>query len=171
MKYLKNYFKQNWLYVLIFSLFLIFDQITKIIFEGKTIAIIKGVFSFTSSHNDGAGFGVLSGKVWLLILFTIFFLAFILIFNHYQKHKNALYSWSMSLIFAGAIGNLIDRIFFGYVRDFLFFELINFPIFNVADSCLTIGIILLVVFLLFIEPKLAKQEKQTNSIDNDTNSH
>ena len=118
------------------------------------------MFSLTSSHNDGAGFGILSGKTWLLIIITIVFMIFIAYFAYKQKRKNALFRWSIALIFAGAFGNLIDRLIFGYVRDFLFFELINFPIFNIADSCLTIGIILLVVFLLFVESKLARKEQE-----------
>ncbi len=165
-----NYFKKNWVYILIFAIFLIFDQITKVILDGKTIGLISGVFSFTSSHNYGAGFSILTGKGWLLITLTFVFLAFIGVFNHFQKQKNALYKWSMALIISGAIGNLIDRIFLGYVRDFLYFELINFPIFNVADSCLTIGIILLCVFLVFVEPKLKKansQKTETNSGQDD----
>ena len=160
MKKLKEYFKHNWVFYVIFVGFLLLDQITKIIFEGKTIPLIQGVFSFTSSHNEGAGFGILSGKTWLLIVITIVFMIFIAYFAYKQKRKNALFRWSIALIFAGAFGNLIDRLIFGYVRDFLFFELINFPIFNVADSCLTIGIILLVVFLLFVEPKLARKEQE-----------
>ena len=68
----------------------------------------------------------------------------------------------MALIISGAIGNLIDRIFLGYVRDFLSFDLIHFPIFNFADSCLTIGIILLCVFLVFIEPKISKKKENEN---------
>lgn len=163
MKNFKEYFKQNWFYYLLLALFILLDQITKLIFEGKTIPVISGVFSFTSSHNDGAGFGILGGKVWLLILISIAFLAFILVFNHFQKHKTKLYNWSIALIIAGALGNLIDRIFLGYVRDFLYFELINFPIFNVADSLLTIGIILLCIFLIFIEPKLAKKDSNNQS--------
>lgn len=142
---------------MLFGIFLLFDQITKIVLDGKTIGLIQGVFSLTSSHNYGAGFSILTGKGWLLILLTIVFLFGILTFNYFQKTKNSLYKWSMALIVSGAVGNLIDRIFLGYVRDFLYFELINFPIFNVADSCLTIGVILLCVYFIFVEPKLKKQ--------------
>lgn len=153
----KLYIKQNWLYLTLFCIFLLFDQITKIVLDGKEIRLIEGVFILKSSHNFGAGFSILTGKGWLLILLTIVFLIGILTFNYFQKTKNSLYKWSMALIVSGAIGNLIDRIFLGYVRDFLFFELINFPIFNVADSCLTIGVFLLCVYFIFVEPKIKKQ--------------
>lgn len=166
---LKNFFKQSWLYVVIFACFVLFDQLTKLFFEGKQIGVISGVFSFTSSHNTGAGFGVLSGKLWLLLMFTFLFLIFLAVFNHYQKHKTKLYKWSMMLIVSGAVGNLIDRLIFGYVRDFLYFELINFPIFNIADSMLTIGVILLIVFLLFVEPKLSKQQKDNVDMQDKNN--
>lgn len=159
----KQYVKINWLYYLLFALFLILDQITKLVLDGKYVGLIDGIISLTSSHNYGAGFSILTGKGWLLITLTFVFLIFIGIYNYFQKQKNALYKWSMALIISGAIGNLIDRIFLGYVRDFIYFELINFPIFNIADSCLTIGIILLCVFLIFVEPKLKQKQSENNS--------
>lgn len=153
-----NYIKKTYVFILITIGLVIVDQVTKIVFDYKNITVINGVFSFTWSHNTGAGFSVLEGKTLLLIFTTIAFLIFIFVFNYFQKNKNGLYKTSMALIISGAIGNLIDRIFLGYVRDFLSFDLINFPIFNFADSCLTIGIILLCVFLIFIDPKLSKQK-------------
>ena len=159
----KQFLITNWIYITIFAGFLILDQISKLLLDGKVIPLISGVFSLTSSHNYGAGFSILTGKGWLLIVLTLLFLAGIAVYNHFQKNKNALYRWSMALIVSGAVGNLIDRIFIGYVRDFLYFELINFPIFNVADSCLTIGIILLCVFLLFVEPKIRQKQSENNS--------
>lgn len=164
--HIKNYFKLNWLYCLIFALFLALDQVTKIVLDGKTIGIFDGIISLTSSHNYGAGFSILTGKGWLLIILTFVFLGVLGVYNHFQRQKNALYKWSIALIVSGAIGNLIDRIFLGYVRDFIYFELINFPIFNVADSCLTIGITMLCVFLIFVEPKLKQKQIETNSQQN-----
>ena len=67
--------------------------------------------------------------------------------------------WGLRLVIAGAAGNLIDRVLYGYVVDFFDFRLINFPIFNVADVLLNIGVVLMLIDILFLEPKRAKKEK------------
>ena len=167
--YLWSWIKRTYIFILLAIGLIVIDQVTKLIFDYKTIPVINGVFSFTWSHNTGAGFSVLEGKTLLLIFITLAFLIFIFVFNHFQKNKNAFYKTSMALIIAGALGNLIDRIFLGYVRDFLSFDLIHFPIFNFADSCLTIGIILLCVFLIFIEPKLSKQKEMETQTKTEQN--
>ncbi len=168
--------KANYVYLILFAVFLIFDQLTKVFFTDKYIPVINGVFSFTYTQNTGAGFSVLSGKVWLLILLSVLFLIGLVVFNHFQKNKSKLYKVSYVLILSGAIGNLIDRIFLGYVRDFLSFDLIHFPVFNIADSCLTIGIILLCIFFVFYDkPKdknLVKEGQDdftNNQKDNSSN--
>lgn len=144
------------------------DMVTKMFFDGKVIEVIENIFSFTSTHNTGAGFGVLSDKVWLLILISAVFLAVLFVYNHFEKNKTKFYNFSFGLIIAGAIGNFLDRIFLGYVRDFIFMEWVKyplfnwnftirewryFPIFNFADICLTVGIILFSINLLFLQPK------------------
>lgn len=168
--FIKNFLifcKKNYVYLIIFGLLLLADQLTKVFFTDKHIVIINGVFSFDYTQNTGAGFSILSGKVWLLILLSVLFLIGIFIFNHFQKNKSKLYKVSLALIVSGAIGNLIDRVFLGYVRDFLSFELINFPVFNIADCCLTIGIILLCVFFVFFD-KPAKNVSVASTDDNST---
>ena len=67
--------------------------------------------------------------------------------------------WGLRLVIAGAAGNLIDRVLYGYVVDFFDFRLINFPIFNVADVLLNIGVVLMLIDILFLEPTRAKKEK------------
>ena len=163
LKRLFNYLIHNILFIILLGVFIAIDQVSKTFFDGKNIVVIDGVFSFTSSHNTGAGWSILSGRVWLLILISIVFLIAIFVFNYFQKHKNMLYKTSFVFIVAGAIGNLADRLFFGYVRDFLSFDLINFPVFNFADTCLTIGVILLCIYLIFVEPKLKKNSKPTQN--------
>lgn len=66
-----------------------------------------------------------------------------------------------SLVFGGAVGNLIDRLFLGYVRDFIALDFINFPVFNIADMCLCAGVIVLLVFFLFLYPKYNKKYLKT----------
>lgn len=141
-------------------LILFVDLFTKLLFDKQSIVIIEGVFSFTSSYNTGAAFSMFSGKVIYLIIFTFVYLFIFLLFDFFESKKTTskLYLASLSLIVGGAIGNLIDRIAFGYVRDFIFFEFINFPIFNVADICLTFGVILLMVYTLFFARNKKKNE-------------
>lgn len=147
------------LYSLVMLLLVALDMLTKFLLDNKVITLINGVLSFSSSHNTGAGFSIFSNQTIFLILITVIFLIIFTFFNIYEKFKlSHLYFISLSLIYAGAIGNLIDRIMLGYVRDFIYFELINFPIFNIADICLTIGVIIYAINFLFFSKKEKKNE-------------
>lgn len=132
------------------------DLLTKILLEGKTFNIIGDFFLFKSVHNFGAGLGILSGETTLLIIITSLFLVGFIVFDIFYKNKNSkLYFVAFSLILSGAIGNLIDRIFLGYVRDFIYINLPFMPYyFNIADVMLTVGVVLLFIEILFKrEPK------------------
>jgi len=127
-------------------LVLILDQITKILASNlnTTKPIINGIFHLTFTKNYGAGFSILQNQTILLILFTLIAIGFI--FYYYNKIPEKKYVMlSVSFILAGAIGNLIDRIRLGYVIDFLDFQI--WPVFNIADSAITIGTILLIIYL------------------------
>ena len=120
------------------------DQSTKLIVNKnftphESMPIIKGIFHLTLVHNRGAAFGMLKGQTFLFVFTSI--VAIILIYHGLKNTRGNLYSISLGLILAGAIGNLIDRVFFGYVIDFL--DLRIWPVFNVADSAITVGTILL----------------------------
>ncbi|MFA5145521.1 MAG: signal peptidase II [Candidatus Omnitrophota bacterium] len=132
---------------IIVSIVLSLDQLTKFLVTrsleyNKSIPVIKGVFHLTLIHNQGAAFGILKNQVPLFIFTSVF--AIILIFFNLKNNNSARrrsYSISLGLILAGALGNLIDRLFLGYVIDFLDFRV--WPVFNVADSAITAGAILL----------------------------
>lgn len=116
--------------------------VSKILLYNQSIPVIKGVFHITLIHNRGAAFGILKNQVPLFIFTSIF--AIILIYISLRNGHNkrlSLYSVSLTFILAGAIGNLIDRVFLGYVIDFLDFRV--WPVFNIADSAITVGAILL----------------------------
>ncbi len=120
--------------------------ITKNLFQNQSIPIIKGIFHITLVHNRGAAFGILKNQIPLFIITSLF--AIILIYFNLKENKQSKsYSIVLSLILAGALGNLIDRLFFGYVIDFLDFRI--WPVFNMADSAITIGAILLGWSILF----------------------
>lgn len=123
------------------------DQISKFIISkclslGESIPVVNGIFSLTLVHNAGAAFGLLKNQVYIFILATVFAVILILLDLHKKENKKvSLYTISLSLVLAGALGNLVDRVFFGYVIDFLDFHI--WPVFNIADSSITIGAILL----------------------------
>lgn len=110
-----------------------------------------GVFEFYYFENHGAAFGILQNKRILLIIMTIVILAAILwIFTKLPNTKRYLPAKVVGiLVAAGAVGNVIDRIWHGYVIDFLYFKLINFPIFNLADCYVVISMILLLLLTFF----------------------
>lgn len=141
------------------------DMLTKIIFEGKYFSVIKGFIGVYSCHNTGAAFSIFAGKQLFLIIFTGIIFVGLLVFYIKFKQDNMLYIMSMSMIISGAVGNMFDRIFLGYVRDFINLEFMNFAIFNIADCALTIGIGLLVIYVLFFdtETKITKDKKENEA--------
>lgn len=132
---------------LIVSVIVVMDQLLKFFIRKYVIDIevIKDFFSITFIKNTGAGFGILKGYTTLLIIVNV--LALIFLFYVYIKSKKSyLANISMVLIIAGAIGNLIDRLFFGYVTDFVNFTF--WPAFNLADISVSIGALILAYCLL-----------------------
>ena len=118
------------------------------------------IFDLTYLENTGAIFGSMSGQRWFLIGFTSIVIAAAVIGMFIAHKKNAKFlSFIIALFIAGGIGNLIDRIRFGYVVDMFELKLFRFAIFNVADIYVTVACILAIIYVLFIEPKKAKAEK------------
>lgn len=155
--------KKRWLFcgleLLIIGLLIVFDMLTKKYIYGycdavRDIKIIDKVIRFTAVENTGAGFGILKNQTGALtaISFISSIVLIIFIFYSYPR-RNKLLRSALVMIIAGAIGNLIDRMVLGYVRDFVYFELIDFAIFNFADSFLTIGTALLIIYILFFYSK------------------
>lgn len=134
------------MYIISFLVILI-DRITKILVEnlldGKVLNIIKNIFYFTYVKNDGAAFSILESKKLFLIIISILAL-FFLIYYVTKKDKNNI---GYFFLIGGIIGNLIDRLFLGYVIDFIGVIIFkyNFPIFNVADIFIVLG----AIFVLF----------------------
>ena len=131
------------------------DQWTKSLAVAKlqtSVELIKGVFEFTYVENRGAAFGILQNHQMMFAAFTV--IVVILIFAFYLKipqgKKYLPLNISLVVLMAGAIGNFIDRTYLGYVVDFLYFKLINFPVFNVADIYVTCSAFLLVILVMFV---------------------
>ena len=142
------------LYLLFSLLMIAADYVTKALTLanmpiGSTIPLWDGVFHLTHIRNYGAAFSIMAGQRFFLILLPMIVIIAVVLFVIAKRPKNKLLLLSLSMIASGGIGNLIDRIRFGYVVDFLDFRLINFPIFNVADIFVTVGAALFIALLLF----------------------
>lgn len=117
----------------------------------RVISVIDGVFEFRYAENPGVAFSMLEGQRWIFIPVTLVIGGIILaMMLRSPLRRYPLFNITCVLILSGAIGNLIDRIAYGYVIDFLYFRLIDFPIFNFADCCVVIGAILLFIFVIFV---------------------
>lgn len=142
--------------IVIVSLLTFFDQITKILAVKKLASgpfvLIDGVFELHYTSNYGAAWGILTGQRTFFIITTVLVML-IIAFVYVKTPKVKKYTGIIIcelLLFSGALGNFIDRIQLGYVRDFLYFSLIDFPIFNVADCYVVISAVLLCILVLFI---------------------
>ena len=141
---------KNRLFWIVAIISFVLDQITKYwvatTFElGETLPLLPGIFHFTYVTNTGAAFSILSGKVewlrWLSLAVSLGLIGIAIygpVFTFWER-------LGYGLILGGAIGNGIDRFALGYVVDFLDFRLINFAVFNLADSCISIGIVCLLI--------------------------
>lgn len=134
----------------------ILDRITKYmavdhLAEGRSLKVVPNIFHLTLVRNPGAAFGLLRGATTLFIALSVLIAVFIVIYAFRRKTDDAMMSTALGLILGGAGGNLLDRIRLGYVIDFLDFRI--WPVFNVADSAITIGAMILVLRILFQKHK------------------
>ncbi|MEN2003451.1 signal peptidase II [Staphylococcus hominis] len=134
---------------------LIIDQLTKKIITatmniGDSYEVIPHFLNITSHRNNGAAWGILSGKMGFFYIITLIILAVLIIFYIKETKYNAFMQVAISLLFAGALGNFSDRLFNGEVVDFIDTNIFgyDFPIFNIADSSLTIGVIFVIIALV-----------------------
>ena len=152
---------------IILAAIIILDQATKFIYVGAgapTITLIPGLLGLTYVENRGAAWGLFNNNQPLLYIFSaLVTLAMLAFFIRKYKKLNKLLRIALALIMAGALGNMIDRFAFMYVRDMIQFLFIDFPIFNVADSAITIGGVLLFIDVIFFE-----QEKKNDYTGKET---
>lgn len=144
---------------IISCIFILIDQITKGIIDtyltlNKSIIVIKNFFYLTNVHNKGAAWGIFDDKIYLLIGVSV--IALVIVYNFLCTFKeNKRNNIAFGILLGGIIGNLIDRIFIGYVRDFIdvYIGNYNFPVFNISDSCIVIGTVLLIYAIIKGEDK------------------
>lgn len=139
------------------------DQLTKMWLYGKSYSVMGDFLWVESSFNTGAAFSFMSGALWFFIVVTILSSAVMIYLLCSNKWGLNLFNKiSIAIILGGAIGNLIDRIALGGVRDFIYLKSINFAIFNVADMAVTIGGILLCVSLIVAIIKSYNKKEKNN---------
>ncbi|MDD3192285.1 MAG: signal peptidase II [Oscillospiraceae bacterium] len=121
-----------------------------------SVPLIDGVFHLTYVENFGAAGGILQGKQLLLIVVTSIVLVILLAALLFKKIPGRFLPWMVGLVIAGGIGNLIDRIFRGFVVDYLDFCWIHYPVFNFADCCVVVGVLAIAVYVFWSDRKREK---------------
>lgn len=150
--------KKHYIYIIIIVLFFVgLDQLSKLLIVknlviGEQIVVIKNFFTITSHRNNGAAWGMLSGSMGVFYIITIFAGGlFYYLIKDIDIKTQKLYTAGITLMIAGGLGNFIDRLFFGEVVDFIDIDLwsyTTFPIFNIADICLVVGMIIFALDVL-----------------------
>lgn len=163
MKHTKKHISCSIMIILIVA----FDQITKYfaslkLADGSVAKFIPGVVQFKYAENTGMAFSMLSGARWVFIALTVVVCVGVFYYLFSNRCKNLWLYWSLGVILSGGIGNLIDRIRFGYVVDFIEPTFVNFAIFNIADCAVTCGAVVLVGYLLYDAFKDVKKPKENS---------
>ena len=159
-----------WICAVVLAVFL--DQATKwiavIFLEGNpSVRFIDWFMQFTYVENTGAAWGIFGSpdQRWIFMTLSSVAILAIMLYIFIMKPKNKLLRYSLALIVAGGIGNMIDRILLGYVVDFLEFTFIDFPVFNVADSFVCIGAAMLILYMIIETVKEYKNGKQKSDTE------
>ena len=159
----------RWLLWLVIAVGIALDQLTKwlavtYLMPVHTVPLWEGVLHLTYVENRGAAFGMLSdNRAVFMVISTVMILA-LTVYLFCTKEKKGLFTISLSLIISGGIGNMIDRIALGYVVDFVDFTLINFAVFNFADTIVCIGAVLLASSLI---RDLVRESRRKKHVPND----
>ena len=151
------------LYMIAFIILVIIDQVVKFLVRahiplGESIPFLPHLMDLTYVQNTGGAFSILREHTWLLTLVSAVAVVVIALLVARRVLAGRLGLTAATLILAGGMGNLIDRVMLGYVTDMFQTTFMEFAVFNVADCCLTVGVVLLVVYALFFYDKLQKKE-------------
>lgn len=152
------------IYLMLSLLFIVADQVMKMwivsnfaLHTGQEL--LPGIVKLFYIQNTGAAWGILAGQQFVFYIITVFGVSAILYLMFQEKGKSKFALTTYSLLLAGALGNFIDRVRLGFVVDMFQFEFIDFPIFNIADICLTVGVAALFLYILIVERKKEKSGK------------
>lgn len=137
---------------LIVGLILFFDQLLKYLVvqyldPGQERPLIPGIISLTNIKNSGAAWSIGEGKTTFFIIVTIIFIPFAIYFLYFKKSPSSWFDWGLALILGGTLGNFIDRILHQQVVDMIMIKFFDFPIFNLADVAINLGVLCIIVYL------------------------
>lgn len=140
------------LYIFLIFAVVLLDQLVKLLVVNSipldhSVQFIPSILSIAHIRNYGAAWNIFTGQKWFLFLITLVALG-ILGYLFLKLRKNWIYALGISLMIGGTLGNFVDRIRIGYVVDMLQLDFINFPIFNVADSALSVGVVIIIIGML-----------------------
>ena len=152
------------------ALILVIDRLTKIwaveVLNGKGfVDFIKGFLSLIYVENTGVAFGMLSDKLYVMLPITVAVIGICIFIYLKNKDESKLFDYAMLLIVTGAIGNVMDKLTRGFVVDFLNFEFMDFPVFNVADISVCTGAGLLIIYILLCPDKKKEAEGKADDTD------
>lgn len=144
------------IYYIIAMILIGLDQLSKYltvqeIALGEVVPVIPNILSLTYIRNSGAAWSILEDQMIFFYVITVVVVGALIYFLHTEGKKSPIASTGIAFIMGGAIGNFIDRLHLKYVIDMIRLEFINFPIFNVADMALTIGVIILIGYIVYDE--------------------
>jgi len=152
--------------VILVIFIVLFDQVTKYfacqsLQDGLSVTVIPNILSFQYHENAGAAWGILSNHRWVFMIISCIAIIAIIAFMIYtrKQYNSKLLTVSLSFFLGGGIGNMIDRFRLEYVIDFLRFDFIDFPIFNVADSFITVGALFMLIYLTIDTVKEEKAKR------------
>lgn len=149
----------NLVYLIGAAVIILIDRLSKIwvtanaVYPGDVLKHFGSILSFTYVQNEGAAFSILSGRLGLLSIISVVFCIGVIVYWVIKKPKNKLMCSALAMMAAGALGNAVDRIAYGYVIDFIKTEFVNFAVFNVADIAITVGAALLVLAVCLEDKK------------------
>ena len=154
------------IFTLISILLIIADQISKIaalkiLKPLSSVVILKNIFSLSYVENRGAAFGMMQNSRWIFIVVTTVAILALIVYRFKFKPKGFIVNSALCMLLAGAVGNMIDRVFRGYVIDMLEVTFISYPVFNLADCFVVIGAILLCIYILFIYDDTKEKKQET----------
>ena len=159
--------KKKIILLLIGVFLIIIDQAAKFLLTQKELTLIPNVLNISYLQNEGVVFGLFNGDLLVIMAVTAVILGFIVkLIIHYFNEKKFVYATSLILILSGGFSNLLDRILRGYVIDYINITLFKFPIFNIADILITLGVIILFILVIrdLIVPERKRKEKKEKKL-------
>lgn len=159
------------IWIIIAAAVVALDQLAKILVmtglsATDTLHVIPKVIDFVYVKNTGAAFSIFSNNTALLAIISVLFCIGVGFYWYKTKPQNRFFCLALTLLFAGALGNAIDRVFRGFVVDFISTAFIRFPVFNIADIAITAGAVILAVYLLFFDKEEVQKDGESDAFGN-----